>query len=114
MNTDYMVEPGKSGGGPPQSKTWRKFGTGRRTRSVLGSARGSRAGSGGAHEPFVGPFSFVKRVFGAPPKTATGPVALPIPHSEFRMATCRVPQGEPDGNSFTEFSLGWTIGAIGV
>jgi hypothetical protein len=42
-----------------------------------GSARGSRAGSGGAPERFVEQFSFVKRVFGAPPKTATGPVALP-------------------------------------
>jgi hypothetical protein len=35
MNTDCAVEPGKSGGGPPQSKTWRKFGAARRTRSVL-------------------------------------------------------------------------------
>jgi hypothetical protein len=32
------MKPGKSGGGPPQSKTWRMFGAARRTRSVLDCA----------------------------------------------------------------------------
>jgi hypothetical protein len=35
MNTNCALQPGKSGGGPPQSKTWRKFGAARPTRSVL-------------------------------------------------------------------------------
>ena len=38
INTECALEPGKSGRGLPQSKTWRKFRAGRRTRSVLDCA----------------------------------------------------------------------------
>ena len=38
INTDCAMEPGESGRGLPQSKAWRKFRAGRRTRSVLDCA----------------------------------------------------------------------------
>ena len=37
-DADCTRTPGKSGGGPPQSKTWRKFGMARGTRSLLACA----------------------------------------------------------------------------
>jgi hypothetical protein len=48
MNTNCALQPGKSGGGPPQSKTWRKFGTGPACAKRLGVRQPSGALERGA------------------------------------------------------------------
>jgi hypothetical protein len=98
MNTDCAVEPGKSGGGPPQSKTWRKFGEARRARSVLECASPLALWDG----------------------TMANTNAFRMPQGQRVAPARRTKLGEvgnqmmADGNSFPVFILGWTIGAIGV